>query len=779
MSLMRVNRLILILFLFMFLLLFLSACNTTKHVKNNEKLLNNNWVESSNSDIDVAPIYNYLKQQPNTKTAMLFNFHLWVYNISHDKNGSERKLKKWLGIYKMGNIIGEPPVIMDTILNERSVSQIRKYLRNRGYYRSQVKDSIVVFGKRENKASVYYLIDAQKPIKVDSVNYEIKDTVIKRIVLTDTIHTLLKKGVNLDVDLMQSERVRITKLLKNFGYFQFSKEYIYYQVDTSKANYTSQIKLIILNPSDSSLHHQFAINQIYYFNDFEPQEYLKEKDKYFNQFDTVTYAEDYFLSRKEIFVKPKVIKEASYLKQSDLYSAANVQNTFRHLSTLNEFKLINIRYNELKDTSKLDVLVQLTPFKKHNYIAELEGTNSSGNMGVGGRLSYQHKSLFGGAEILNVSVYGKIESQNTFAGVMTEDISFNSDEIGANISLHFPKFLLPFSSNRFIKNNNPRTALEFTMNNKNRPEYTRSIYGGSFGYYWVSQRYFRHQFKPIDLSAVKVFNMDADYFNSIQNTYLEKSFDDYLISATSYSLYFSNKKEQKGRNYFSFIFNGELAGNFLNAYSTLSGAEPVDGSYYVLNNKFAQYWRAELDLRFYLDLKRKRDHLIYRAYGGIVHPYGNIIATPYVKQFYSGGANGLRAWPVRSLGPGAYFNSNRQYYNEAADLKLEGNLEYRYKLFWVMEGALFLDVGNIWATNQEDPRPGSQFKFRDFYKEIAIGTGFGFRFDFSFFILRLDYGIKIRDPKETEINRWVVFDKSYNPFGAEYSMFNFGIGYPF
>ncbi len=775
---MRINRLIQILLLFVFYLLF-TACNTTKHVPNNQQLLSGNLIESTSKNIDIAPIYNYLKQKPNTKTALFFNFHLWIYNISHDKDGQERKLKKWLGIYKMGDIIGEPPVIMDTSLNQLSVRQIQKYMRNRGYYRSYVKDSLELFGRNDKRALVYYLIAPKKPIKIDSISYSIKDTSIRRIVLSDTSQTLLKKGINLDVDIMQQERVRLTKLLKDFGFYKFSKEYIYYEVDTSKSDYTSDIKLIILNATDSTLHHQFAINQIYYFNDFNPQDYLKEKEDYLKRFDTLSYGGNYFLSRKKAFIKPKVIKNASYLTKGDLYSASNIQNTFRHLSSLNEFKLINIRYNELQDTSKLNVLVQLTPFKKHNYIAEIEGTNSSGNMGIGGRLSYQHKSLFGGAEILNVSIYGKVESQNTFAGKGAEDISFNSDEIGANISLHFPKFLLPFKSDRFVKNNNPRTALEFTMNNKNRPEYTRSIYGASFGYYWVSKRYFRHQFKPFDLSAVKVFNMAPEYFESIQNTYLEKSFDDYLISASNYTLYFSNKKEKKGRNYFSFIFNGELAGNLLNAYSTISGAKPIGGSYYVLNNKFAQYWRAELDIRFYLGLKRKKDHLIYRVYGGMVHPYGNITATPYVKQFYSGGANGLRAWPVRSLGPGSYFNSDRKYYNEAADLKLEGNLEYRYKLFWVMEGAVFLDVGNIWATNLKDPRPGAQFQFKDFYKEIAIGTGFGFRFDFSFFILRLDYGIKLRDPKESEINRWVIFNKSYNPFGAEYSMFNFGIGYPF
>ena len=776
---MKAFRVLYILFFIVLSIILLDSCNSTKHVPKDQQLLSLNVIVSDNKDFETSPIYNYLKQTENTKTAMFFNFHLWIYNISHDKSEKPKRLKKWLGIYKMGEIIGEPPVIMDTNLNDLSVKQIGKYMRNKGYYRSQTTDSVSIYGRKENKSFVYYKIKTGKPIQIDSVSYTISDSIISRIVLSDTSNSLLKRNTNFDVDLMQAERQRITKLLKNNGYYKFSKEYIYYKVDTSLSDYRAGVNLKIINLNDSILHHQYVLNNIYYFNDFEPKEYLKEKENYFRLFDTTAYKRNFFLSRKKTFIKPKTILDASYLQKGDIYSSTNVQSSFRHFSSLNEFKLINIRYNELPDTFKVDVLVQLTPFKKHNYIAELEGTNSSGNFGVGGRLSYQHKSLFGGAEILNVSVYGKIESQNTFTKGLNENIAFNSEEVGANVSLHFPKFLLPLRSDKFVKNNAPRTVLDFTMNNKNRPEYRRSIYGSSFGYYWVSKRFFKHQLKLIDISAVKVFDMDPDYYQSIQNTYLEKSFDDYLISATAYTFYFSTKNERKGRNYFSLLFSGEVAGNLVNAYTKLADVEPIDGSYYFLNNIYAQYWRTELDLRFHLGLKRKRDHLIYRIYGGLAHPYGNITAMPYVKQFYSGGANGIRAWPVRSLGPGSYFNPDRKYYNEAADLKLEGNIEYRYKLFWVMEGALFVDIGNIWATNQEDPRPGARFEIENFYKEIAIGTGFGLRFDFSFFILRLDYGIKLREPTGPENQRWVLFNKSYNPFGAQYSMFNFGIGYPF
>ena len=770
------NRYYKILIVLSFVLL-VASCNTTKHVPDKHYLLKSNQIVSDNQDLKTAPIYNYLKQHENTKTAVFLNFHLWIYNISHEKDNKKRKLKKWLGIYKLGNIIGEPPVIVDTVLNQISTNQIHKYLRNKGFYYAEIKDSIYAYGRNKKKADVYYLIKTNQPFIIQDIKYNISDTNIYNLILKDTSNSLIKINKKFDSDIMQNERVRVTKYLKNWGFYKFSKEYIYYQVDTNATNFTAKIEMKIIDLNDTLKHHQYTLNNIYYFHDFEPQDFLKQKEIYYQQFDTIRYKEDFFLSRNTSIVKPKIIYNSSYLRKNELYSSLNVQNTIQRLSSLNEFKLINIRYNEIPNSSRIDVLVQLTPFKKHNYVTEIEGTNSSGNLGIGGRLSYQHKSLFRGAEIFNISLYGNIESQTAFSN--KNNVAFNSQELGANISLHLPQFLLPFHTEQFIKKNHPKTVVDFSMNYKNRPEYTRSIFGSSFGYYWASQHLFKHQFKLIDISSVKVFNMDPEYYESIQNTYLEKSFDDYLISATGYTLLSSNKKEKKGKNYFFSILKGELAGNLLNLYSTLNKLKPIDGSYYIFNNKFAQYWRLEIDLRYYFNLKKNRDHLVTRFYTGIAHPYGNITAMPYVKQFSSGGANGIRAWPVRGLGPGSYYNSNGKYYNEAADLKLEGNFEYRFKLFWVLEAAWFLDAGNIWSSSSEDPREGSQFNVNTFYKEIAIGSGLGLRLDFSFFIFRIDYGIKVRDPKEVENNRWVMLNKNYNPFKAEYSMFNFGIDYPF
>ncbi len=760
--------------LFLVVFAFLSSCNTAKLVPKGEHILIKNKIESTDDDFNTEPIYNYLKQKENTKTALFFNFHLWLFNMAHDKSGKEKKLKKWLGIYKLGDIAGEAPVILDKDLIHVSGNQINKYMRNKGYYDSKVRDTVIYYGRANKKAKVLYKITPGEPMRIDSVFCSVQDTGIKRIIEEHKSNSYIKKNSLLDVDMLQNERVRITNLLKEKGYFLFNKEYIYYQVDTlDKKPYTASLELKILNPKDS-LHRKFTINNVYFFNNFNPQDFLRLKDDYYADFDTLEYQGKYFLNnQKKSFIKPKVIVNNSYIEKGQLYSSSNVQNTFKQLSSLNEFKLINIRYNRLPKDAKVDVLVQLTPFKKHNYITEIEGTNTSGNFGIGGGLKYQHKSLFGRAEILNVNLFGKLETRNDLR-YQTENLSFNSRELGTIISLDFPKFLLPFRSEKFIKKNHPRTTLEFNFNYKKRPEYTVSVYGGSFGYYWVSRKYFRHKFKPINVNSVKVFDMRDSYRASIKNTYLERSFDDFLITSSIYTMYFSNKKER--RNFFNVLFTTEIAGNILNWYSQATEREKVDGSYQFFDNTFAQFWKTELDITF--NQAVGKDHLVYRLYGGLAHPYGNISVMPYIKQFYSGGASGIRAWSVKSLGPGSYSAPSSRFHNEVADFKFEGNLEYRFKLFWVVEGAWFADFGNIWSLNPKDNRQGAQFDYKTFLSEIAIGTGLGFRFDFSFLIFRVDLGLKVKDPKEPVDKRWLWQSKD-NPLDYEYTSINFGIGYPF
>jgi outer membrane protein assembly factor BamA len=244
----------------------------------------------------------------------------------------------------------------------------------------------------------------------------------------------------------------------------------------------------------------------------------------------------------------------------------------------------------------------------------------------------------------------------------------------------------------------------------------------------------------------------------------------------NYSLIFTNQNLQKSKDFIYFKFNSELAGNILYAAFKASGAEKTDGAYELFKVSFAQYALGDIDFRYY-NILNPGNKIVYRFFAGAGLPYKNSTALPFEKQYFSGGANSIRAWQVRDLGPGSYIDTTHTTYsNQTADIKLEANLEYRFKLFWVLEGALFVDAGNIWAINNNDNREGAQFKFDRFYKDIAVGTGFGTRFDFSFFIFRFDLGIKTRDPEYPDGQKWVFGSRQ---LGRNDFVLNLGIGYPF
>ena len=240
---------------------------------------------------------------------------------------------------------------------------------------------------------------------------------------------------------------------------------------------------------------------------------------------------------------------------------------------------------------------------------------------------------------------------------------------------------------------------------------------------------------------------------------------------------FSNQNSKKPTNYLFVRFFTESSGNLLNLYNSTFNPNEKE-TYTIFGEQYSQYLKGDIDFRFY-NILNKSNNVVYRLYGGVGVPYGNAEVLPYEKQYFSGGANGLRAWQVRSLGPGSYFNPDDIRIYQTADMKLEANFEYRFKLIWVIEGAFFADAGNIWSINKLEDREGAKFNINTFYKEIAVDGGLGMRLDFSFFILRLDYGVKLRDPKEESGTGWVIASKNYNIFSPNNGMFNFSIGYPF
>jgi hypothetical protein len=423
---------------------------------------------------------------------------------------------------------------------------------------------------------------------------------------------------------------------------------------------------------------------------------------------------------------------------------------------------------------------------------ELEGTNSGGNLGGALNFIYQNKNLLHGAEQFNLKLKGAYEAFSQTDPVTSTTVLKTTRQFGAETTLRLPSFFLPFiNKETFVKKYNPTTAIQIAYNYQNLPVFTRTVANAAFGYTWKDGDFKTHIVNPFQLSLVRIPFIDSIYYSKVIKTssYLINSYKDVLIAGGNYSFIFNNQKIKKARDNWFVRFNIEAAGNLLQAYDNLTKARViVDTStsfnhFNFLGQPFAQYIRSDIDVR-YNRIINDVSSIVYRGFVGVGVPYGNSLAMPFEKQYFEGGANGIRGWPVRSLGPGSYNPPpGSTFIYQTGDIKVEANVEYRFKLFWVLEGALFVDAGNIWAIRNDSDRPGAQFKFNTFYKDFAIGSGFGMRFDFKFVLLRTDIGLKIRNPRDfsdptiPDSQKWIF--NQVSPINRSNLAFVLGIGYPF
>ncbi len=769
-------------------LLFISGCSPTKYVPDGEYLLNRYKIDSKNRNIKKDDLERAVKQKPN-KRILGLKFHLSLYNLS--KKDKDTRINRWL------RTIGEEPVIYDAFQTDKSSQQLKEVSSQKGYFNAVVEDTVTF---RKKKAKVNYSIQANKPYRVRRVHYNFEDTTLRGIVLADTLESLIKEGTRYDVAVLQNERNRLEKLLKDEGYYTFSKHYVYFEIDSSLQSNRLDVYIGIKQFQQNTgsyryvtvPHEKHVINRVYVYSNYDPQLELTDPEAYNNSLDTTEYEGLYFITNnREEVVKPKVVVQSNYIQEGDLYNLTNVEQTNTHLSSLQVFRLINIQFREGQENrdgeyQPLDCIIQLAPFTQQSYTVELEGTNSAGNLGGAVNLLYQHRNLFRGANILNIKLKGAIEA------LTEKKLGFsNALELGAEASLGLPKFLFPFlEAERFVKKYNPKTTFTLAYNYQRRPVYIRTIANASIGYSWRSPGFSSHIIRPFDINAVKIPVIDSAYFHeSIEGTYLEYSYQDVFISGINYSYIYNNQNLNKKQDFIFFRFNGETAGNLLYAYNKIAHTKKSDSTGYELFDlEFAQFVKGDIDIRYNQVINEGND-FIYRASIGVAYPYGNSTSIPFTRQFFTGGANGIRAWHVRSLGPGSV-GDTLKYYNQTADIKIEGNLEYRFKLFWVIGGALFLDFGNIWTIKEDknsvakygyDP---AYFQWNKFYKDLAVGTGLGLRFDFSFFVFRLDVGMKLRDPRdiyENEVkldtSKWIPWDRKLS-LRDDFTL-HIAIGYPF
>jgi outer membrane protein assembly factor BamA len=513
--------------------------------------------------------------------------------------------------------------------------------------------------------------------------------------------------------------------------------------------------------------------------DFNAMTYQEDAGQRSVQRDTLVFDSIYLIYSGEPNIRASVVTQKNYIIPGSLYDASDVNRTYRNLSSLSAFRMVDIRFRELDtDEPLLDADILVAPATRQSYSVKVEGTNSEGNIGAAANLGYGHRNLFGGSEQFDLTFMGAIENLKA-KDDQAEPTSAGPgimQEYGIEARLRIPKFLLPFRTDQFIRKYNPQTNIRLSYNYQKRPDYIRTLANASFGYDWRGNDKLIHRVFPVEASLILTPFKDSTFQDWLEGKYLYYSYEPKLITDTRYSLIWSNQKLLKNQNFQDIRFNIETAGNLLYAGYSSFAQEPDSGNYQILGVDFAQYVKADIDLRSYIFLYEDIS-LVLRGFAGVGFAYGNSNAMPFEKQYFSGGANSIRAWQVKDLGPGSYEDPEKSDYpNQTGDVKLEANMEYRFPLFWKLEAALFMDVGNIWSLSSEDDREGAGFEFNRFYKELAVGTGFGTRAVFSFLVFRFDLGIPLRSPYSIEGSNWLPGNSGVK---ARDLTFNLAIGYPF
>lgn len=802
-----------------------TGCNLTRRLGDDEYLLTSNEIEIEGRGVKESEVSGLMRPRTNKKIVGLIPFNLFVWNLfdaeklekknarkreklekrnkkRSAKGKKEKDFKPVLG-YRIKNNVGEEPVLLDSNLAATTAQNMTRYLKNNGFFNGEVNYK-VKHKEKKQKAQVTYIIKPGRPYRIKKVTYDIQDTNLIKDARKAVQGTLLKSGENFRITDVDKERGRLSKAMKDLGYYNFNQNFITYEVDSTIGDRQVHVKQIINSPvkrekrsgKDDTLivqrHTKYTIKNVY----IDPY-YSTEFETDFD--DTLMMDGGYIMvNQQRLLFSPKVISRAIFINPGDKYSQTNREYTYSRLSALNNFRFINIRYEEVSgDSAGLNCYINLTPVVKLAAGAELEGTNTGGNLGISGNLNYTNRNTFGSAEIFNVRLRGGLEAQQTnVPDSEQEDRStlgvnlFNTIEYGVETSLTVPSLVLPsrIKGEKVPKYNRPTTSVNFTFNHQNRPDFTRNFLNASYAYSWTKTDKIKTDFTlhPISISLIGIDKRPffERRLEELNNQFLTNTFSNHLIVGTKFNVTRSNQGSKRRVNHYwnrSYI---ETAGNGLSAAYRLSGAERIDDNHYETGSiRFAQFVKIANDLRLYRNLT-DGSQMVYRLYTGAGLPFGNLNVLPFDKSFFVGGANDIRAWTARTLGPGSSVPDAGSGLNRVGDIILEANVEYRAKLTGIFELALFTDVGNIWLFDGPDVDPAGVFELNRFYNEFAVGSGVGVRFDFTFVIVRVDLGFQMRDPALPQGERWVFQKKDiYNETAArDYSLrqtLNFGIGYPF
>jgi outer membrane protein assembly factor BamA len=719
------------------------ACSETKYVPEGDYLLDKVKVKSDppTKGINPSDMKAYVRQVGNSRWFSAVKIPLATYSLSG------RDTTKWIN--RMLRSIGEAPVLYDSASTRRSMADLQMQLVNMGYLRASVD---AMTKSKKKKVDVTYFLHPGQPYYIRHVDYVVQDSAIASHLRLDLEQNRqLKQGMLFSVANLDGERKRITQLLNNLGYYRFNKEYISFEADSVGKQ---DIDVVLILRKQRLSNGQEAPHQRYHVRNVVFESGDRE--------DSV------------IHLRQGVLRRNTYVKEGDYYSADDLQNTYNHFGRLGAVRYTNITWKEQPDSNLLDCQIQVSTNKPSTISFQPEGTNTAGDLGFAASLTYQNRNLFRGSENLSIELRGAYEAIKGLEGYSNH----NFLEYSLGTKLTFPSFIAPFLPSGFRRRVNATSQVSLLYDLQNRPEFHRRVFSVGWRYRWNDPRH--HDTYRLDLLDLNYISMPwiSDTF---KKEYLDNTTSRNAILRYNYENLFI-MKFGVGYAYNNGIIaikaNAETAGNLLGLMAKSFGFHrDNDGRYTFLDVAYAQYLKVDLDVTRTINFDYY-NQLVFHAGLGIAYPYGNSTILPFEKRYFSGGANSVRGWSVRSLGPGKYISRDGRidFINQTGDMKLDFNVEYRAHLFWKLGMALFADAGNIWTLRNYDEQPGGQFKFTQFLKQMAVSYGLGFRFNFDYFVLRFDMGMKAINPayEEGDDRFPIVHPKLSRDFA-----FHFAVGLPF
>lgn len=779
--------------------MMLASCSVTRHIPEGRYLLKRSTVRIDKDAprrerISASELDRYVVQSPNRR-FLGTNLYASIYaGANPAKNG-------WW--HRFMRRTGQEPVVWEPERTVQSAANLETYIVSRGFFEGDVEYRVDTVSRK--KVKVEYSVRQGEPSRLADIRYTFRDMLLKEYVIADSLFTRLHTGAIFDIGAMEAERARIATNLKNRGYWDFGVDNITFVADSTRGDHTVDLEMIVHPALDGydagggamyKPHSVYRLNKIFVHPDYDPLGTTTAT------LDTMTTRGLDIIYDGRLNVRPRVLRRAIRLNSGGLYSASGVEATSAEMMRLGAFRSVSLLFDPIESgvvtaerlgeaatggvftadslrggsegaalaetgTEKLlDFHIRGVPAKRQSIGVDLEGSTTSNFYGLRTTLGYQNRNAFHGAELFDASLTAGFE----FLKSSTRKLSY---ELGAGVSLSFPRFVF-WGIERNDRLRNPLSTLTLSANWQDRAYYSRALFGLSWGYGWGIRRYGNFTLRPIDIGLVRMGHIDDLFRRQLNNPYLEAAYADQLIAGLSASYVFNNQPRDLEAGAVVLRVNVETTGNLLSGLTHAFDKPTPEGHYNIFGIQFSQYVRGDVGFSQKIVLGGKTS-LAYRVQAGAIYSYGNSSSPPFDKLFFAGGANSMRGWAVRTLGPGTVPYLHQNYPAQMGDVKFEFNAEVRFPMVKSVNGAVFFDAGNIWFMHSRPDEYPDQavFRLRSFYRQLGFNTGLGIRADLRFVVLRLDWGIQLHSPGRASGQRWI------SDFRWRNTALNFGVGYPF